>query len=106
MQLSLSPGFRQKKVGQNVKSSKELTKTQVSDNKDLVRYETGVTTVEAGRFGQSGYVIRDVEENRIAITIDGLHQTQTLFFIFRYLVNITMLQSARLDALRFDPGRH
>ena len=68
----------QKKVGQSVKSAKELTKTQVSDNKDLVRYETGVTTVEAGRFGQSGYAIRGVEENRVAITVDGLHQAQTL----------------------------
>ena len=68
----------QKKVGQSVKSTKELTKTQVSDNRDLVRYETGVTTVEAGRFGQSGYAIRGVEENRVAITVDGLHQAQTL----------------------------
>ncbi|EPE72713.1 TonB-dependent hemoglobin/transferrin/lactoferrin receptor family protein, partial [Pasteurella multocida 1500C] len=46
--------------------------------RDLVRYETGVTVVEKGRFGASGYAIRGVDENRVGIMIDGLHQAETL----------------------------
>ncbi|HHF7104214.1 TPA: TonB-dependent hemoglobin/transferrin/lactoferrin family receptor, partial [Haemophilus influenzae] len=36
------------------------------------------TVVEAGRFGQSGFAIRGVDENRVAINIDGLRQAETL----------------------------
>ncbi|KLT48122.1 ligand-gated channel protein [Pasteurella multocida subsp. multocida] len=50
----------------------------MSDSRDLVRYETGVTVVEKGRFGASGYAIRGVDENRVGIMIDGLHQAETL----------------------------
>ncbi|MRN36904.1 TonB-dependent receptor domain-containing protein, partial [Pasteurella multocida] len=45
---------------------------------DLVRYETGVTVVETGRFGASGYAVRGVDENRVGIMIDGLRQSETL----------------------------
>ncbi|HDR0748269.1 TPA: TonB-dependent hemoglobin/transferrin/lactoferrin family receptor, partial [Pasteurella multocida] len=38
----------------------------------------GVTVVEKGRFGASGYAIRGVDENRVGIMIDGLHQAETL----------------------------
>ncbi|AQW81434.1 TonB-dependent hemoglobin/transferrin/lactoferrin receptor family protein [Campylobacter pinnipediorum subsp. pinnipediorum] len=68
----------QKKVGERVKSAKTLTKEQAQDTRDLVKYETGVSVVENGRFGASGYSIRGVDENRVAITIDGLHQAETL----------------------------
>ncbi|OPA78235.1 hypothetical protein BFG05_03230 [Campylobacter pinnipediorum subsp. pinnipediorum] len=68
----------QKKVGERVKSAKTLTKEQVQDTRDLVKYETGVSVVETGRFGASGYAIRGVDENRVAITIDGLRQAETL----------------------------
>ncbi|MEX4374136.1 TonB-dependent receptor plug domain-containing protein [Haemophilus influenzae] len=44
----------------------------------MVKYETGITVVEAGRFGQSGFAIRGVDENRVAINIDGLRQAETL----------------------------
>nr|WP_232086985.1 hypothetical protein [Haemophilus influenzae] len=30
------------------------------------------------RFGQSGFAIRGVDENRVAINIDGLRQAETL----------------------------
>ncbi|MFL1706105.1 TonB-dependent hemoglobin/transferrin/lactoferrin family receptor [Campylobacter sp. MOP7] len=68
----------QKKVGEIKKSSKTLTKEQVSDTRDLVRYETSVSAVEKGRFGASGYSIRGVDENRVAITVDGLRQAETI----------------------------
>ncbi|WP_439291078.1 TonB-dependent hemoglobin/transferrin/lactoferrin family receptor [Lonepinella koalarum] len=66
------------KVGQTVKTSNQLSKQQVQDSRDLVRYETGVSVVENGRFGSSGYAIRGVDENRVAIVVDGLHQAETL----------------------------
>lgn len=67
-----------KKVGETKKSAQTLSKQQVSDSRDLVKYETGVSVVEAGRMGASGYSIRGVDENRVAITVDGLHQAETL----------------------------
>lgn len=67
-----------KKVGETIKTSKQLQRQQVQDSRDLVRYEAGVSVVESGRFGSSGYAIRGVDENRVAITVDGLHQSETL----------------------------
>ncbi|VEI44498.1 hemoglobin and hemoglobin-haptoglobin-binding protein 4 [Actinobacillus equuli] len=60
------------------KISETTRKQQVQDSRDLVRYETGVTVVETGRMGSSGYAVRGVDENRVAITVDGLHQAETL----------------------------
>lgn len=68
----------QQKIGETIKSAKQLKRQQVQDARDLVRYETGITVVEKGRFGTSGYAMRGVDENRVAITIDGLHQAETL----------------------------
>ncbi|HIE2343029.1 TPA: TonB-dependent receptor domain-containing protein, partial [Haemophilus influenzae] len=44
----------------------------------LVRYETGITVVETGRTGASGYAVRGVDENRVGIMVDGLRQAETL----------------------------
>ncbi|HDR0791114.1 TPA: TonB-dependent receptor, partial [Pasteurella multocida] len=55
-----------------------IRRQQMSDSRDLVRYETGVTVVETGRFGASGYAVRGVDENRVGIMIDGLRQSETL----------------------------
>lgn len=66
------------KIGTTTIDSNQIDKYQIKDQKDLVRYETGVNVVEAGRFGSSGYAIRGVDENRVAIVVDGLHQAQTL----------------------------
>lgn len=67
-----------KKIGETVKTSKTLDKQQVQNTRDLVKYETGVSVVEKGRMGSSGYAVRGVEENRVNITIDGLQQAETL----------------------------
>ncbi|HHV6880486.1 TPA: TonB-dependent receptor domain-containing protein, partial [Haemophilus influenzae] len=53
-------------------------KQQASDSRDLVRYETGITVVETGRTGASGYAVRGVDENRVGIMVDGLRQAETL----------------------------
>lgn len=65
-------------VGKSVITAEQISRNMVSDSRDLVRHETGVTVVEAGRFGSSGYSIRGVDENRVAITVDGLQQSETL----------------------------
>ncbi|HII3704460.1 TonB-dependent hemoglobin/transferrin/lactoferrin receptor family protein, plug, beta-barrel domains and conserved site [Pasteurella multocida] len=66
------------KVGETRIGTERIRRQQMSDSRDLVRYETGVTVVETGRFGASGYAVRGVDENRVAITVDGLHQAETL----------------------------
>lgn len=70
--------IKNQKVGEIVKDSRKLSKQQVSDTKDMVKYETGISVVETGRMGASGYAIRGVDENRVAISIDGLNQAETL----------------------------
>ncbi|MDP8162223.1 TonB-dependent hemoglobin/transferrin/lactoferrin family receptor [Pasteurella skyensis] len=70
--------IQNKKVGETIKTDKTLEKQQISNTRDLVKYETGISVVEKGRMGASGYAVRGVEENRVNITIDGLQQAQTL----------------------------
>nr|RFO61072.1 TonB-dependent hemoglobin/transferrin/lactoferrin family receptor [Haemophilus influenzae] len=65
-------------MAETIKTAKKLEKEQAQDVKDLVRYETGITVVEAGRFGNSGFAVRGVDENRVAVQIDGLHQAETI----------------------------
>ncbi|HHF5653926.1 TPA: TonB-dependent receptor, partial [Haemophilus influenzae] len=69
---------KEKKVGETQISAKKLAKQQASDSRDLVRYETGITVVETGRTGPSGYAVRGVDENRVGIMVDGLRQAETL----------------------------
>ncbi|MCL7810277.1 TonB-dependent hemoglobin/transferrin/lactoferrin family receptor [Pasteurella multocida] len=70
--------IQDQKVGETRIGTERIRRQQMSDSRDLVRYETGVTVVETGRFGASGYAIRGVDENRVGIMIDGLHQAETL----------------------------
>ncbi|WP_077175863.1 TonB-dependent hemoglobin/transferrin/lactoferrin family receptor [Pasteurella multocida] len=70
--------IQDQKVGETRIGTERIRRQQMSDSRDLVRYETGVTVVEKGRFGASGYAIRGVDENRVGIMIDGLHQAETL----------------------------
>lgn len=75
---SKETNIRDKKVGETQINTTRLSKQQVSDNRDLVRYETGITVVETGRTGASGYAVRGVDENRVGIMVDGLRQAETL----------------------------
>lgn len=65
-------------VATQVITSDDINRQMATDQRDLVRYETGVTVVETGRMGASGYAIRGVDENRVAISVDGLRQAETL----------------------------
>lgn len=66
------------RIAETIKTAKKIEKEQAQNIKDLVRYETGITVVEAGRFGNSGFTIRGVDENRVSINVDGLTQAETL----------------------------
>lgn len=61
---------KEKKVGETQITAKKLSKQQASDSRDLVRYETGISVVETGRTGASGYAVRGVDENRVGIMVD------------------------------------
>lgn len=73
-----SQSVAEQKVGETKTTAQTIKKQQITDSRDLVRYQTGITAVETGRFGASGYAVRGVDENRVAITVDGLRQAETL----------------------------
>lgn len=64
-------------LGKTVKTAETLDKQQVSDIRDLVRYDPGVAVVEQGRGASSGYSIRGVDKNRVATVVDGIAQAQS-----------------------------
>ncbi|CED58006.1 transferrin binding protein A (plasmid) [Aliivibrio wodanis] len=47
------------------------------DINDLVKGELGVSVVQKGRAGTSGFNIRGVSEDRVAILVDGIQQGET-----------------------------
>ncbi|OOF69781.1 TonB-dependent receptor plug domain-containing protein [Rodentibacter caecimuris] len=57
-----------------VKNIELLEKQQVSNIRDLIRYDTGVSVVEQSRGSSTGFSIRGVDNNRVAISVDGLPQ--------------------------------
>ncbi|ELA09012.1 lactoferrin binding protein A LbpA [Moraxella macacae 0408225] len=64
-------------LGKTVKTAANLAKEHVQGIRDLVRYETGISVVEQGRGGSSGFAIHGVDKNRVAITVDGVAQIQS-----------------------------
>ena len=64
-------------LGRERISRQRLDDNLVQDQHDLVRYEPGVSVVEGGRAGSNGFVIRGVDKDRVAITVDGLAQGES-----------------------------
>lgn len=64
-------------LGKIVKQAEQLEKEQVLNIRDLIRYEPGVSVVEQGRGGSSGFSIRGVDKNRVLVTVDGIPQLQS-----------------------------
>lgn len=60
-----------------VKNIEQLEKQQVNNIRDLIRYDPGVSVVEQNRGGSSGFSIRGVDKNRVAITVDDIPQLQS-----------------------------
>lgn len=63
-------------LGKLVKNSDVLSKEQILNIRDLTRYDPGISVVEQGRGASSGYSIRGVDQNRVALLVDGLPQIQ------------------------------
>ncbi len=56
-----------------VKEREQLDREIVTDIRDLVRYEPGVSVANnPARFGLSGFTIRGIDANRVLIEIDGV----------------------------------
>lgn len=63
-------------LGKVVKNYDEMSKNQILGIRDLTRYDPGISVVEQGRGASSGYAIRGVDKNRVAMLVDGLAQAQ------------------------------
>ncbi|AFN36120.1 lactoferrin/transferrin family TonB-dependent receptor [Taylorella equigenitalis] len=64
-------------LGKVVKSYESLSKEQVLGIRDLARYDPGISIVEQGRGASSGFSIRGVDKNRVAVIVDGIPQIQS-----------------------------
>lgn len=64
-------------LGKVVKRPNDIDKELVLDIRDLTRYDPGISVVEQGRGATSGYAMRGVDKNRVAIMVDGLNQAQS-----------------------------
>ncbi len=64
-------------LGKIIKTSESISREQVLNIRDLTRYDPGISVVEQGRGVSSGYSIRGMDRNRVALLVDGLHQTQS-----------------------------
>lgn len=69
---------KKKEIGKKVITIKDISRQMMQETKDYIRYVPGVGISESGsRFGSKGYAIRGVEENRVAISVDGMPQAET-----------------------------
>ncbi|MDO4998582.1 MAG: lactoferrin/transferrin family TonB-dependent receptor, partial [Neisseria sp.] len=64
-------------LGKVVKSKEKISEEQILGIRDLTRYDPGIAVVEQGRGASSGYSIRGVDRNRVALVVDGLPQAQS-----------------------------
>ena len=62
----------------NIEISNQRIDNEMSgDINDLVKGELGVSVVQKGRAGTSGFNIRGVDEDRVSILVDGINQGET-----------------------------
>lgn len=64
-------------LGKVVKSKDDIDNEMVINIRDLTRYDPGISVVEQGRGASSGYAMRGVDKNRVAMNVDGLSQAQS-----------------------------
>lgn len=60
------------RLSKTVLGSTELTRQQASNLADVVRYVPGVSVNDIGRFGSTGFNIRGMEGDQVAILVDGM----------------------------------
>lgn len=59
------------------KNADTINKEQVSNIRDLTRYDPGISVVEQGKGATKGYAIYGVDRNRVAINLDGYEQAES-----------------------------
>lgn len=64
-------------LGKVVKNAEDIDKELILNIRDLTRYDPGISVVEQGRGATSGYAMRGVDKNRVAMLVDGLGQAQS-----------------------------
>ncbi len=65
-------------LGKTRKTHEDLARDQVVGIRDLLRYDPGIAVNESGGRGtSSGFSMRGVDRDRVAVTIDGMAQAQT-----------------------------
>ncbi|MDH2999436.1 hypothetical protein A1D23_04890 [Chelonobacter oris] len=80
IQVSAKAGGESSKAQRSLtsvlKSADQIKKEQVTDIRDLTRYDPGIAVNEQGSGASAGYSIRGVDRDRVAITVDGIPQAQ------------------------------
>lgn len=64
-------------LGKIAKTTDDINKELILNIRDLTRYDPGISVVEQGRGASSGYAMRGVDKNRVAMLVDGLNQVQS-----------------------------
>ena len=64
-------------LGKITKNADDIRKEQIFGIRDLTRYDPSISVVEQGRGASSGYSMRGVDRNRVALLVDGLPQIQS-----------------------------
>lgn len=76
---------------QSNQTADQLRKNLVSNERDLFRNEVGIGVPEGGRSGSNGFAIRGVDQDRVAVIVDGIPQAES-----------TMKTSARYSTERHN----
>ena len=62
----------------NIKiNDEQISNDLILDINDLVKNESGINVVQKANSGSSGFNIRGVDQDRVAILVDGIHQGET-----------------------------
>ena len=70
--------IRKKDIGREELTERDIARQFILQTKDFVRYLPGIGLSESvSRYGNKGFAIRGVDENRVSISVDGLPQPET-----------------------------
>ena len=61
----------------SVKTAEEAERQMARNTRDLMKYEPGVEVSSDSRFGNGGFNIRGMDENRVKISVDGVGQAKS-----------------------------
>lgn len=64
-------------LGKTIKNMDDIHDQQILSVRDLIKDTPGVSVVEQGRGASSGYAIRGMDKNRVAVSVDGIAQIQS-----------------------------